>query len=325
MIDLAPDGDRHAGAADKHAPGQAWTAVVDWIYKHGKAAGLRSARQHSVLVAIARHCTDADGTGAHPSYTRLADMVGAHSSTVSDAVDALEELGFLVVERPLVTGRGRYNRYVVTMGRDIEACRRLLAGRHRAAAATEQHDHHPPEQKKGRPRRSFPSPGSSGETRENVGRTSGPGPDGSRSRRTEGRASAARSSPARAPALDSRLDPLRAELDGVDVSWQMTDEQAAAVVALLEVHGPRPLAAVALDLMTDRGRPTFARAWLGEWRKLPVPGGSVRASDVPSPRVDAGWCGSCDSATFRFVVDDDGLPQHPCPRCHPTARQAAPF
>jgi hypothetical protein len=74
---------------------------------------------------------------------------------------------------------------------------------------------------------------------------------------------------------DPRLEPLRRELAGLDVSWQMTDEQRAAMLALLKVHGPQLLAEVALDLVATLGKPSFARAWLGHWGSLPLPGGAV--------------------------------------------------
>jgi hypothetical protein len=110
----------------------------------------------------------------------------------------------------------------------------------------------------------------------------------------------------------------------------MTDEQATSVAALLEVHGPRRLAQVALDLVTARGKPTFARAWLGAWRELPMPGGAVgeggaRASDVPAARGEVSWCGQCDRAGYRWEVDDAGMPVRPCPRCHPMSLAPAPF
>jgi hypothetical protein len=74
---------------------------------------------------------------------------------------------------------------------------------------------------------------------------------------------------------DPRLEPLRRELAGLGVSWQMTYEQAAATAALLHVHGPQALAKVALDLVTTRGKPTFARAWLGPWHAMPMPGAAI--------------------------------------------------
>jgi hypothetical protein len=297
--------------------------VEDWVWHE---CPIEDSRPRFVLLAIARHCANDDGTGAYPSINRLARMVRADRKTVMRSIEQLEEVGQLLVRRPAVAGKNRPNRYTVVMGRNLDDVRRLEEERHRPAPsklarpATERSPASATE-------RLVPGP-------DPVPTRSRPGPDPVRRhahRRTgsegegEGeRASAARSSPARAPGLDSRLDPLRAELDGIDVSWHMTDEQATAVAALLEVHGPRSLAAVALDLMTERGRPTYARAWLGEWRHLPLPGGTVRASDVPSPRVDSTWCGSCDSPSFRFVVDDDGRPLHPC-ACHPTSRQPAPF
>lgn len=291
--------------------------VEEWVWHECQ---VEDSRPRFVLLAIARHCANDDGTGAYPSLNRIAHMVRANRKTVMSAIERLEAAGELLVWRPDVPGKARHNHYAVVMGRDPDDVRRLVEERHRP-----------------RLKRSSPAPAqapSSGPAMDQQRSSNGPAMVRSHARRRTGReqeqeqerrASAARGSPARAtPPPDSRLDPLRAELDGIDVSWQMTDEQAAAVAALLEVHGPRPLAAAALGLMTERGRPTFARAWLGAWRQLPLPGGTVRTSDVPSPRADTSWCGSCDSPTFRFVVDDEGRPLHPC-HCHPTSRLPAPF
>lgn len=35
------------------------------------------------------------------------------------------------------------------------------------------------------------------------------------------------------------------------------------------------------------------------------------------------WCGDCDSAGFRWVVDDDGQPVRKCPNCHPETVRSA--
>jgi hypothetical protein len=113
---------------------------------------------------------------------------------------------------------------------------------------------------------------------------------------------------------------------GVNVSWHMTPEQVEKCVALLAAHGPRRLAEVALEMVTARGAPTFARAWIEEWRRRldgwrPEDLGGV---DVPAPR-EAPWCRQCDAATYRWEIEDDGRPIRPCPRCHPMSTQPAPF
>jgi hypothetical protein len=308
-------------------------AVEDWVWR---SCTVQDDLQRTVLLAIAWHAGDDGTTSSGPSLDRLAEMVRRDRKTVMAAVAALEAAEELVVWRTVVTARTRRpsNRYAVAMGRRPDDVRlHVEERRHRArvlvAAGTDQHA------APVRPHRTAPSvrpapprsshgpatvqPRSVGERAGGLGL--GPGP---------GRASASRSSPARAaPPPDPRLEPLRRELDGVDVSWQMTDEQSTAMVALLEVHGPRTLAQVALDLVTARGKPTFARAWLGTWREMPMPAAVAdrggRTSDVPAPRPEAAWCGQCDDRGYRWEVDEAGLPLRPCPRCHQTSTAPAPF
>jgi hypothetical protein len=305
-------------------------AVEDWVWRR---CTVEDDLQRNVLLAIAWHCPRDDGLDSRASLVTLAEMVHRDHKAVTNAIRALEAAGELIVWRTAVTIRGRRpgNRYAVVMDRPVDDVLALAQTRHRPPAedsspGTDQAPGTDQDAATARPGKTFR-------------RRSADAPPTlrgrSRSERAEGvdldpdpdlrRASAARSSPARARPPDSRLDPLRAELAGLDVSWQMTDEQVAAMAALVEVHGPRRLAAVALDLVTDRGRPTFARAWLGTWRALPPPGGPARTSDVPQPRAESAWCRSCESDTYRWVVDDDGLPLRPCPSCHPTSRQEAPF
>jgi hypothetical protein len=319
-------------------------AVEDWVWR---SCTVEDHLHRYVLLAIAWH-TDADGlTSRGPSFDRLAEMVREDRKRVMAVVDALEDAHELLVWRAPDDHRGRRpaNRYAVVMGRAPHDVRQLaeaprprayappLAGTDQpsgtdqpgAATAQPTASRHRPGRTPSsvRPRSGFgpPSVHSRSSAERAGGLGLGPGP---------GRASASRSSPARAaPPPDPRLEPLRCELDGIDVSWQMTDEQATAMAALIEVHGPRPLAQVALDLVTARGKPTFARAWLGAWRELPVPGAvadrGVRTSDVPAPRPEAAWCGQCDDRGYRWEVDEAGLPLRPCPRCHQTSTAPAPF
>lgn len=44
------------------------------------------------------------------------------------------------------------------------------------------------------------------------------------------------------------------------------------------------------------------------------------AAAAPAP-----WCGRCDSAGYRFVVDELGLNPRRCPACHPASTMPAPF
>jgi hypothetical protein len=291
--------------------------VEEWVWHECQ---LQHDRLRLVLLAVARHCARDDGTGAYPSEARLARMAHVNVKTLRSDVRRLEAAGELLVWRPAVAARGRSNHYAVVMGRDPVDVRRLVEEPHRPAST---HTATAPEHVtpvRHRPRRTGPQP---------VHNRSSTGPD-SRSAldrisepQTSRRASAARSSPARADPSDPRLEPLRRELGGLSVSWEMSVEQAEAMAALVEVHGARRLADRALDLVTDRGRPTFARAWLGAWRQLPMP--PAPASPGAPPMREATWCRACDSDTFRFVVDDDGRPLHPCPRCHPTAQLVASF
>jgi DNA-binding Lrp family transcriptional regulator len=319
----APHGDRPAGAAPAHAPdGYGWTVVVDWIYQ---CCEVEQARYLSVLLAVARHCTALDGTGAHPSMRRLASFVNVTAPTVAEVVERLEARGELVVERPAVRGRGRYNHYVVVMGRPVEECRLLLPGAvpglsgaaltipsgavPTAPGAAQEH----PGQ----------SPGMVGESSENGRRTLGPEPNGSRSRSTD-RASASRSSAARArpSPLDPRVQEVRDIIEdaGVLVRWDLEPGQQAVIAAQVVTCGAPALAREALGLAAAKGAPTSARAWLTPWELLPPPDNlaDLRRTD---------WCGQCESPAHRWLVGDDGLPVEPatrCPRCHPSAT-AVPF
>jgi hypothetical protein len=294
--------------------------VEEWVWHECQLQG----RLRLVLLAVARHCARDDGTGSYPSESRLARMARVNVKTLRSDIRRLEDAGELLVWRPAVAARGRSNQYAVVMARDPADVRRLVEEPHRPArAAATPATEHP----RHRPGRTGPEPV---QNRSRTGPESRSALDRNPESRTLRRASASRSSPARAaPPDDPRLEPLRRELAGIDVSWQMTEEQAASTAALLEVHGVRALAQVALDLVTARGRPTFARAWIGAWRELPVPGAAadrgVRTSDVPTARGEVSWCGQCDDAGYRWEVDDEGMPVRPCRRCHPMSTMPARF
>lgn len=77
-----------------------------------------------VLLAIADEADD-DGHNAYPSMERIAHKARLNKHTVMRAVARLEEAGELVVTRPERYGRGRFNRYVVVMGRDVDEAQRV--------------------------------------------------------------------------------------------------------------------------------------------------------------------------------------------------------
>jgi len=70
-----------------------------------------------VLLAIADDAND-DGADAYPSMERIAAKARVSKSTAIRCVEALEASGELLVKRPDSYGRGRFNRYMLTMGRD---------------------------------------------------------------------------------------------------------------------------------------------------------------------------------------------------------------
>lgn len=307
--------------------------VEDWVWHE---CPIEESRPRFVLLAIARHCANDDGTGSYPSINRLARMVRADRKTVMSSIAELEAAGELLVWRPDAPSKKRHNVYAVVMGRDPDDVRRLEEERHRPRPKAEQAATEPPQPAATARRRTGPQP---------VRNRSATGPEPVRphaQRRTgrehepeeERRASAARGSPARATPHDSRLDPLRAELAGVAVSWHMSGGQLERTAALLAIHGAPHMARVAFDQIAARsGPPTFARAWIPAWTEVLGDGspGRDRSSDglgqsveVPEPRP-APWCTSCDSDGYRWEVNDAGHPLRPCPRCHPTARLPAPF
>lgn len=84
-----------------------------WVYEHSEATG----NDRLVLLAIADEADD-DGTNAYPGIDRIAHKARVNKRTTMRCIERLEEAGELLVERPDVRGRGRYNTYVVLMGRN---------------------------------------------------------------------------------------------------------------------------------------------------------------------------------------------------------------
>jgi hypothetical protein len=311
-------------------------AVEEWVWTSCPVVRGREFDRY-VLLAIAWHCPRGDGVGACPEERTLAAMLRVDRKTVRAAIERLEERQELLVWRAPDTVRGRRppNRYAVVMGRPLDDVRALEELRHRPhTSAPAAGSPHPSPAGTDRSRRTHTSvrprstPGPAPvQPRSSSERRKGPEAEAQAEVR---RASAARSSPARAapPPDDPRLDPLRRELSGINVSWHMSSEQTEIVAALLAVHGARTLANAALEQVDVWGPPTFARAWLKPWRKLPMPGGDLRPRDsIPAAKVAAQkrWCGQCAGDDYRWEVDEDELPLRPCPRCHQTSTAPAPF
>lgn len=80
----------------------------------------------------------------------------------------------------------------------------------------------------------------------------------------------------------------------------LTVDQAAQLVALVELHGDAPLVRVAIDTCRNPA-PTHASAFLGTWAALPAPGQRLRAvkpslcTTHQTERTPSGVCSSCAS------------------------------
>lgn len=122
------------------------------------------------------------------------------------------------------------------------------------------------------------------------------------------------------------------------VAWNLTTDQAAVVAAQVDACGAQALADEAVLLASGRGAPRSVRAWLTPW-EIMLPGGdpppAVHASDrgsVPDddPPLRARRpppCGECDAHVGGVGrITDEGTGRvRPCPLCHPTSWQPAPF
>lgn len=82
-----------------------------WVYENSEAR----LADRLVLLAIADEADD-DGTNAYPSLRRIAHKARVAVGTASAAVERLEAMGALLVQRPEKTGRGHHNRYTVILG-----------------------------------------------------------------------------------------------------------------------------------------------------------------------------------------------------------------
>lgn len=81
-----------------------------WVYENSEATG----NERLILLAIADEADD-DGTNGHPGIDRIAHKARVNKRTTMRCIERLELAGRLVVHRPEVKGRGRYNTYVVVM------------------------------------------------------------------------------------------------------------------------------------------------------------------------------------------------------------------
>jgi hypothetical protein len=84
-----------------------------------------SSNERWVLVVIADEA-DREGLQAYPSTRRIAERASLSPRTVQRVIPALEAAGELLVLRPASQGRGQYNRYALTLGRDPDDLARQL-------------------------------------------------------------------------------------------------------------------------------------------------------------------------------------------------------
>lgn len=86
---------------------------VAWVFHESMSTG----NDRLVLLAIADEADDF-GRNAFPGHELIGHKARLPRRTVQRAIARLEGGGELLVKRPDRPGRGRHNRYVVTMGRD---------------------------------------------------------------------------------------------------------------------------------------------------------------------------------------------------------------
>lgn len=89
--------------------------AVAWVLDLSESKG----NDRCVLLAIADEA-DANGCNAFPSIRRIAARARVSKQTVVASIARLEALGELVVVRPEKKGRGRFNRYILPMGRMVK-------------------------------------------------------------------------------------------------------------------------------------------------------------------------------------------------------------
>lgn len=88
---------------------------MQWVFDYSQSTG----NDRLVLLMIADEADD-QGANAYPSMERIARRALVSTRTVMRSVARLEAEGELLVERPEMNGRGRFNRYVLVMGRPLD-------------------------------------------------------------------------------------------------------------------------------------------------------------------------------------------------------------
>jgi Helix-turn-helix domain len=86
-----------------------------WVLEESKTED----KDRLVLLAMANEAGD-DGGDCYPGVRRLAKTSRSHTKTVVKATERLEAGGEILVIRPERKGRGRFNRYLLLMGRTPE-------------------------------------------------------------------------------------------------------------------------------------------------------------------------------------------------------------
>ena len=83
-----------------------------WVWEHSQTTG----NDRLVMLALADEADD-DGTNCYPSQDRLTEKTRIPKRTVQRCIDRCEQAGEVVVDRPESHGLGKFNAYVLAMGR----------------------------------------------------------------------------------------------------------------------------------------------------------------------------------------------------------------
>ena len=94
--------------------------VQSWVWDESRTTG----NDRIVLLKLADEA-GSDGASCWPSIRYLAAKCRIDRATVLRCIVRLEDAGEILVSRPERYGRGRHNRYIVVMGRDVDE---LVAG-----------------------------------------------------------------------------------------------------------------------------------------------------------------------------------------------------
>lgn len=92
-----------------------------WVWTHSTASG----NDRLALLCLADEADD-DGANCYPSTARIAAKCNIDKGTALDVIRRLEAAGEVIVKRPERYGRGRHNRYVLVLGRDVDELRRRV-------------------------------------------------------------------------------------------------------------------------------------------------------------------------------------------------------